>query len=111
MTMTFGLQYTVDNATASESSENIKQNASVTYYTQNRMITGEDYNVAPLGTNQEIVKVKATNRTSSGISRYFDLIDSTGKYSNTNIFGADGSMYKEDTETPRQFTVLAHRQI
>ena len=54
------------------------------------MITGEDYNVAILGTNQEIVKVKATNRTSKWYNpRYFDLIDSIGKYSNTNIFGAD----------------------
>ena len=111
MTMTFGLQYTVDNATASESSENIKTNAPATYYTQNRMITGEDYNVAPLGTNQEIVKVKATNRTSSGISRYFDLIDSTGKYSNTNIFGADGSMYKEDTETLDSFSFSTQTDI
>ena len=75
------------------------------------MITGEDYNVAPLGTNQEIVKVKATNRTSSGISRYFDLIDSTGKYSNTNIFGADGSMYKEDTETLDSFSFSTQTDI
>ena len=111
MTMTFGLQYTVDNATASESSANIKQNAPATYYTQNRMVTGEDYNVAPLGTNQEIVKVKATNRTSSGISRYFDLIDSTGKYSNTNIFGADGSIYKEDTETLDSFSFSTQTDV
>ena len=51
------LQYTVDNGTASESSANIKVNAPTSFYTQNRMITGEDYNVAPLATNQEIIKV------------------------------------------------------
>ena len=76
------------------------------------MITGEDYNVAPLGTTQEIVKVKATNRTSKWYnSRYFDLIDSTGKYSNTNIFGADGSMYKEDTETLDSFSFSTQTDI
>ena len=78
---------------------NIKINAPATYYTQGRMVTAEDYNVAPLGTNQEIIKVKAINRTASGISRYFDLIDATGKYSNTNLFGNDGVIYKQENET------------
>jgi len=104
LTLTLGLQYTVDNATTSETNANIRLNAPSTYYTQNRMITGEDYNVAPLGTNQEIIKVKAINRTSSGISRYYDLIDATGKYSNTNIFGADGVIYKEEIENLDSFT-------
>ena len=111
LTLTLGLQYTVDNATTSETNNNIRLNAPATYYTQNRMITGEDYNVAPLGTNQEIIKVKATNRTSSGISRYYDLIDSTGKYSNTNIFGADGSIYKEETENLDTFSFSTQTDI
>jgi len=111
MTLTLGLQYTIDNATTSETNANIKLNAPATYYTQNRMITGEDYNVAPLGTNQEIIKVKAVNRTSSGISRYYDLIDSTGKYSNTNIFGADGSIYKEETENLDTFSFSTQTDI
>jgi len=111
LTLTMGLQYTVDNATTSETNNNIRLNAPATYYTQNRMITGEDYNVAPLGTNQEIVKVKAINRTSSGISRYYDLIDSTGKYSNTNIFGADGSIYKEETENLETFSFSTQTDI
>jgi len=111
LTLTMGLQYTVDNATTSETNNNIRLNAPATYYTQNRMITGEDYNVAPLGTNQEIIKVKAVNRTSSGISRYYDLIDSTGKYSNTNIFGADGSIYKEETENLDTFSFSTQTDI
>ena len=111
LTITMGLQYTVDNATTSETNNNIRLNAPATYYTQNRMITGEDYNVAPLGTNQEIIKVKAINRTSSGISRYYDLIDSTGKYSNTNIFGADGSIYKEETESIDTFSFTTQTDI
>ena len=111
LTLTFGLQYTVDNATTSETNDNIRLNAPATYYTQNRMITGEDYQVAPLGTNQEIIKVKATNRTSSGISRYYDLIDSTGKYSNTNVFGADGIIYKEETENVDTFSFATQTDI
>jgi hypothetical protein len=95
LTITAGLNYTVQNASASETNNSIKTNAPATYYTQNRMITGEDYNVFPLSVNQEIIKVKSVNRVSSGISRYFDLKDTTGKYSNTNLFGTDGILYKE----------------
>ena len=104
ITLTMALKYTVSNATASESIEDIKQNAPAVYYTQNRMITAEDYNLVPASTNQEILKSKAVNRTSSGISRYFDLKDSTGKYSNTNIFGVDGMIYRERTKSYLTFT-------
>ena len=96
LTVTLGLKYTVNNANAAESSEDIKLNAPATYYTQGRMITGEDYNVLPLSINQEIVKVKSVNRVSSGISRYFDFKDTSGKYSTTNLFGTDGIIYKEE---------------
>lgn len=95
ITLTFELKYTVDNSTISETNASIKKNAPATYYTQNRMITGEDYQLGPLGASQEIVKAKSVNRTSSGISRYFDLIDATGKYSTTNLFGTDGAIYKD----------------
>lgn len=96
LTITMALKYIVNNAAASEDSDSIKQNAPATYYTQGRMITGEDYNVLPLNVDQEILKAKAINRTSSGISRYFDLRDATGKYSYTNLFGVDGIVYKEN---------------
>ena len=95
LTITCELKYTVSNASITESNESIKQNAPSTYYTQNRMVTAEDYNVAPLTISQEIVKSRAVNRISSGISRYFDLIDATGKYSQTNLYGNDGVLYKE----------------
>jgi hypothetical protein len=96
LTITMALKYTISNASATETSESIKQNAPGTYYTQNRMITGEDYNILPLGVSQDILKVKAVNRVSAGISRYFDLTDTTGKYSSTNVFGTDGVIYKEN---------------
>lgn len=98
LTVTLGLQSTVANANASESTDSVRVNAPASYYTQNRMITGEDYNLAPLTSSQNIVKVKAVNRTSSGISRNFDILDATGKYSSINTFASDGYIFKQENE-------------
>ena len=103
LNITLSLKYTIDNATTTETNASIRENAPATYYTQNRMVTGEDYQVAPLRISQEIVKVKSVNRASSGISRYFDLLDSTGKYSSTNLFGNDGVIYKETLTKYKDF--------
>ena len=111
LTITMALQYTVSNGAPTESNLSIKQNAPATYYTQNRMITGEDYNVAPLAVSQDIIKVKSVNRTSSGISRYFDLIDATGKYSTTNLYGNDGVIYKEFFTNKTSFTFSTQTDI
>ena len=112
-TLTLGLrlQYTVSNGTTSESNESIKQNAPATYYTQNRLITGEDYNIGPLAISQDIIKSKSVNRVSSGISRYFDLKDASGKYSNTSLFADDGVVYKEIYDTKTQFTFNTESDI
>ena len=104
LNLTLALKYTVDNSSTSETNVSIRENAPATYYTQNRMVTGEDYQVAPLGVSQEIIKVKSVNRASSGISRYFDLLDSTGKYSSTHLFGNDGVLYKETLTKYKHFT-------
>lgn len=111
ITFTVSLQTTVSNSTVSETNASIKTNAPATYYTQNRMITGEDYNVAPLAVSQEIVKVKSVNRTSSGISRYFDLVDATGKYSSTNLYGNDGVVYKEFIDRTTSFSFQTETDI
>lgn len=97
-TLTIGLSLlsTISNGRPSESNAEIKQNAPATYYTQNRLITAEDYNIGPLGVSQEVIKTKSVNRISSGISRYLDLKDATGRYSNTNLFANDGILYKEE---------------
>jgi len=104
ITVSLALKETVANASISETTASIKRNAPQTYYSQNRMITGEDYQVIPLNVSQEIIKVKSTNRTSSGISRYFDLKDPTSKYSSTNLFGKDGVLYKEYVTNKNAFT-------
>jgi len=112
-TLTLGLrlQNTVANGTATESNASIKQNAPATYYTQNRLITGEDYNIGPLAISQDIIKTKAVNRISSGISRYFDLKDASGKYSNTSLFADDGVVYKETFDTKTQFSFATQSDI
>ena len=105
------LQSTISTASATESIDSIRQNAPAVYYTQNRMITGEDYNLAPLSSSQNILKVKAINRTSSGISRNFDIIDASGKYSSINVFGSDGYIYKKDSEKLLNFKYINRVEI
>jgi hypothetical protein len=111
LSVTMNLQSSVANSSETESNNSIKSNAPATYYTQNRMITGEDYNISPLSVNQQIIKVKAINRSSSGISRYFDLVDPTGKYSKTNLFADDGALYKEEYTDSFRFSYTTRTDI
>ena len=98
LTVGLALQSTVANSAATEDIDSVRTNAPAVYYTQNRMITAEDYNLAPLSSSQNIVKIKSINRTSSGISRNFDIIDASGKYSSINVFCDDGYIYKQENE-------------
>ena len=103
LTIGLALQSTVSSSSAAETIDSIRVNAPAQYYTQNRMITAEDYNLAPLSSSQDILKIKAINRTSSGISRNFDIIDASGKYSSINVFANDGFVYKEEAERELNF--------
>lgn len=103
LTINLSLKSTISNSATSEDIDSIRNRAPAIYYTQNRMVTGEDYQLAPLSSSQDIVKVKAINRTSSGVSRNFDIIDASGKYSNVNVFADDGFIYKEEKETRLNF--------
>lgn len=94
LTIRASLKYTVTTAVARETSDDIRQRAPQSYYTQNRMITGEDYNIVPYTSFSNILKVKSINRTSSGISKFLDTLDTTGKYSSTNVIGTDGMLYQ-----------------
>ena len=93
LTIVASLKYTVANGQARETITEIKARAPQQYYTQNRMVNGEDYNIVPFTQFSNILKAKAVNRTSSGISRFLDVLDTTGKYSSTNIFCQDGIIY------------------
>ena len=93
LTVTASLKYSVTNASATQSLAEIKSSAPQQYYTQNRMVTAEDYNIFPQTNFNSIQKIKVTNRVSSGVSLYLDAIDPTGSYSTTNIFADDGQIY------------------
>ena len=97
-TITFvcGITQPVSNSQAREPIAQIKQRAPARYYTQNRMVNGEDYNLFPYTTYNSILKSKALNRASIGTSRYLDLVDNTGKYSSTNTFGSDGAIWRNN---------------
>ena len=102
LTMSISLKASVYNSAATESNDSIKEKAAQVYYSQNRMITAEDYQVVPLSASQEIVKVRSVNRSASGISRAKEIIDPTGAYSNVSTFSEDGILYRE--ESTQQFT-------
>jgi hypothetical protein len=111
LTVTASLKYTVTNATATQSLQSIKTYAPQQYYTQNRMITGEDYNIFPLTTFTSIQKVKAVNRSSSGVSPYLDSLDPTGSFSSTNIFCSDGNIAADATGGSSTFSFLTTNDI
>jgi hypothetical protein len=111
ITFTCGITQPVSNSQARETLNEIKQRAPARYYTQNRMVNGEDYNNFPFTAYNSILKSKALNRASIGTSRYLDLVDNTGKYSSTNIFASDGALYEANNLPAFQFTWLTNNDI
>ena len=112
-TLTFvcGITEPVSNALPRETINDIKQRAPARYYTQNRMVNGEDYNNFPFTAYNSIIKSKALNRASVGTSRYLDLVDNTGKYSSTNSFGSDGALYENNELPTFLFSWLTNNDI
>jgi len=112
-TLTFvcGITEPVTNAQARETIQEIKQRAPAQYYTQNRMVNGEDYTTFPFTQYNSILKSTAVNRASIGTSRYLDLVDGTGKYSSTNIFASDGALYESNLTPAFLFSWLTVNDI
>ena len=94
LTLGLQLQLPASTAQARETLADIKLRAPARYYSQNRMVNGEDYNNFPYTLYSSIIKSKAINRTSVGVSKNLDLLDPTGKYSSTNSFANDGALYQ-----------------
>lgn len=97
-TFTFSVVNTINNATVSETNDQIKDKAPNFYTTQGRMVSGNDYNVLPNNINIA-KKTSAVNRMYSGQSRYLDMNDPTGTYQNTDIVSDDGIVYIEDYDS------------
>ena len=111
VTFTCGITNPVSNAQPRETIQEIKQRAPARYYTQNRMVNGEDYNNFPFTKYNNILKSKAVARSVTGASRYLDLNDVTGKYSSTNIFASDGMLYRENLLPTFQFDWVNRNDI
>jgi len=111
LTLGLELQLPVSNAQSRESLANIKQRAPARYYTQNRMVNGEDYNNFPYTLYSSIIKSKAINRSSIGVSKNLDLLDPTGQYSSTNSYANDGGLYQNDSNGFTGFTVNNNSDI
>ena len=111
ITFTCGITQPVSNAQARETIDAIKQRAPARYYTQNRMVNGEDYNLFPYTAYNSIIKSKALNRSSIGTSRYLDLVDNTGKYSSTNTFSSDGAVWEQNILPTILFSWINRNEI
>jgi len=111
LTFTCGITQPVTNAQARETIAEIKQRAPAQYYTQNRMVNGEDYSNFPFTQYNSILKSTAVNRASIGTSRYLDLVDGTGKYSSTNIFASDGALFESNLTPAFLFSWLSINDI
>jgi hypothetical protein len=111
LTFTCGITTPVSNAQARETLDQIKQRAPARYYTQNRMVNGEDYTNFPFTAYNSIIKSYALNRASIGTSRYLDLVDNTGKYSSTNVFASDGAIWEENQLPTFLFTWISRNEI
>lgn len=111
ITFTVGLTSPVSNARTRESIVDIKSRAPARFYTQNRMVNGEDYTNFPYTQYGSIIKSSAINRSTIGASRYLDLVDVTGKYSSTNTFSSDGVLYEQNTLPTSSFTWTDNNDI
>lgn len=107
LTFTVSLQSATSTAQQREGLAQIKERAPARYYTQNRMVNGEDYSNFPYTLYSSIIKSKAINRSSIGVSRNLDLLDPTGKYSSTNVFADDGALYVRNIDTYASFSTLS----
>ena len=80
-----------------ETYASVRRVAPRSYYSQDRMVNAQDYNVLPLSLGTNVVrKVKAINSSFAGNSRYFEMDDVLGHHSNVVVNSNDGSLFVDD---------------
>ena len=94
ISLTFSAVSVIQNSAAAETVDRIRAIAPATYYAQNRMVNGQDYNTYPLK-DQSILKIQTVNRTFAGQPKYIDWHDASGTYENVKVFGDDLSLHYE----------------
>ena len=97
--LTFTLTSTKDFTEnySGETYASVRRIAPRSYYSQDRMVNAQDYNVYPLSLGSNVVrKLKSVNTSFAGKSRFFEMDDVIGHHSNLSVTGADGSLFVED---------------
>jgi len=80
-----------------ETYTSVRRIAPRSYYSQDRMVNAQDYNVYPLSLGNNVVtKLKAVNTSFAGNSRFYEMDDVLGHHSNLSVTGSDGSLFVED---------------
>ena len=105
LTITSRLETSVSNSLPAETLAGIKERAPQAYYAQDRMITAQDYQVLPLAKSTNIKKLKVTNKTHAGHSRYIDITDPTSTFQTTTNIAEDGALYEESSNSSDTFTI------
>ena len=105
LTLSFSLRNAVNNSLPPETLASVKANAPDTYYTQNRMVSAQDYQVFPASQSSNILKLKSTNRTHAGHSRYIDITDPTGTFQSIESYAEDGVIYADINNKTENFII------
>ena len=109
-TLTFSLTNSLQNNAESESIERVRFAAPKIFYSQNRLVNGEDYNTF-LFRDPSVLKLKSFNRTYVGQSRYISPTDATGKYQSLRIFGDDLNVYYDFNKSSQSKNISSKKII
>jgi hypothetical protein len=108
-TLTYSLVGALQNSAPTESVSHIKNVAPSVYYTQDRMVNGQDYN-SYLLQDPTILRLNAINRTFAGQPKYINWNDASGSYQNVKIFGNDLRIYY-DIGSLTQSSTISERSL
>lgn len=110
LTFTFTLINSLQNASATESLDQVRLTAPAVYYTQDRMVNAEDYNVFMLQ-DPSILKLRSVNRTFAGDSAYIAWHDPSQSYENVKMFSDDGLLYYDITSVTETTPAVEFNQL
>ena len=103
LSITTRLESAVNNSLPAETLAGIKERAPQAFYAQDRMVSAQDYQVLPLAKSTNIAKLKVTNKTHAGHSRYIDITDPTSTFQTTTSIAEDGVLYSEISNSSDSF--------
>lgn len=107
---TVSLTSTLQNGSASETNDHIRRVAPGVYYTQDRMVNGEDYNSYPLQ-DPSILKLQAINRSFAGESKYMSWHDSSESYENVSLYTNDAVLYIDSVNNSQRVSAVSNNVI